>query len=255
MRRQYLRHREVWIKHNGPIPKDDSGRSYDIHHLDGDHTNNEPSNLIALSIKDHYQTHYDQGDYAACRAIAMRLSLSPDEISSIARESANQRLNAGTHHFLDPTYIKRHGEFMSKRNTELAEHGLNPWQNKEWIQTQIEIKRKRALDRIANGTHNFLDPEHQNMLKRVNNDRIANGTHNFQDREAARNQALKRVEDGTHHFVGGKVQQQLAKRLLDNGIHHLQTNNPNNLRASCIICRKETSIPCLHRDHKHKDNK
>jgi hypothetical protein len=30
-----MKYRKVWEKINGPIPKDDLGRSYEIHHIDG----------------------------------------------------------------------------------------------------------------------------------------------------------------------------------------------------------------------------
>jgi hypothetical protein len=51
-------HRYVWEKHNGKIPK-----GYDIHHLDGDKTNNDISNLECLPKPEHtrkYSPHHNQ---------------------------------------------------------------------------------------------------------------------------------------------------------------------------------------------------
>jgi len=62
-------YRKVYETFYGPIPKDQDGRSYDIHHIDGDKTNNSILNLVALSIQDHYDVHYIQGDYGACYKI------------------------------------------------------------------------------------------------------------------------------------------------------------------------------------------
>ncbi len=76
----YHLYRSIYVKHNGPIPKDEFGRSYDIHHIDGDRTNSDPTNLVALSLKEHFDLHYAQGDYPACRLIAIRL-LKPHEKS------------------------------------------------------------------------------------------------------------------------------------------------------------------------------
>ena len=56
------KYRKIYESHNGPIPKEDNGRSYEIHHIDGNHFNNDPSNLKAVSIQEHYDIHYSQGD-------------------------------------------------------------------------------------------------------------------------------------------------------------------------------------------------
>lgn len=52
--KQYGNHRKIWKEANGPIPLDEFGRSYHIHHIDGDPTNNELSNLLCLSPNDHF---------------------------------------------------------------------------------------------------------------------------------------------------------------------------------------------------------
>ena len=91
--------RKIWIKHHGEIPVDANGRKYDIHHIDGDHTNNDISNLIALSIDDHYKVHLEQHDYRACHAIGLRMNTLPSEISAIARQNALDRFSSGTHPF------------------------------------------------------------------------------------------------------------------------------------------------------------
>lgn len=37
----------------GQIPKHDNGRAYDIHHRDGNRQNDDPENLIALTVSEH----------------------------------------------------------------------------------------------------------------------------------------------------------------------------------------------------------
>lgn len=78
-------YRKIYETHFGPIPKDEYGRTYEIHHIDGNRNNNDPSNIIALSIKEHYDIHYSQGDYGACVMIAKRMNLSPDHVSKIQK--------------------------------------------------------------------------------------------------------------------------------------------------------------------------
>jgi hypothetical protein len=72
-------YRKVWSDANGPIPRDANGRVYDIHHINGDHSDNRLENLIALSIDEHYNVHFQQGDFGACALIAKRLNQTPEQ--------------------------------------------------------------------------------------------------------------------------------------------------------------------------------
>jgi hypothetical protein len=78
-------YRSIWIKTYGKIPKDSLGRSYEIHHIDGNRQNNDISNLICISIEEHYNIHYKQNDFGACVMIARRMGLPADYISNIQR--------------------------------------------------------------------------------------------------------------------------------------------------------------------------
>lgn len=94
------KHRKVWESSFGTIPKDDEGRTYEIHHIDGNHKNNNPDNLKLVSIHEHYDIHYAQGDYSACVLIGLRMKKSPEEISELSRKNARKLVEEGTHHFL-----------------------------------------------------------------------------------------------------------------------------------------------------------
>lgn len=85
--------RKEWIRHNGALEKDSDGRSYEVHHIDGDYTNNHISNLISLSIHEHYEIHYWQGDWAACHAIAQRGIVSVEERSRLGKLAAKRGNN------------------------------------------------------------------------------------------------------------------------------------------------------------------
>ncbi len=67
-------YRRIWIKANGPIPRDSEGRSYEIHHINGNHSDNRLENLQLVSIEEHYAIHKAQGDWYACIKIAQRFS-------------------------------------------------------------------------------------------------------------------------------------------------------------------------------------
>ena len=93
-------YRRLWIKHYGVIPIDSDGRSYEIHHVDGNRENNDISNLICVLIREHYNIHYEQEDWGACWGISQRINLLPEEISRLSRNIQNQRVKDGTHPFL-----------------------------------------------------------------------------------------------------------------------------------------------------------
>jgi hypothetical protein len=55
-RKGQLLHREKYKDAFGPVPDD-----WDVHHIDGDKTNNELSNLVAISRRDHLREHGPRG--------------------------------------------------------------------------------------------------------------------------------------------------------------------------------------------------
>jgi hypothetical protein len=67
-----MHYRQIWKKYYGEIPIDEKGRSYEIHHIDGNHNNNSIENLKCISIEEHYRIHLEQGDYLAANLIADR---------------------------------------------------------------------------------------------------------------------------------------------------------------------------------------
>jgi hypothetical protein len=85
MRQNY---RKIWESHHGPIPKD---QPYDIHHIDGDRTNNDIANLKLVTLQQHYDIHYAQGDFWACQAISIRLNIPVEEQAMLFKLAAQQR--------------------------------------------------------------------------------------------------------------------------------------------------------------------
>lgn len=151
-------YRKIYEMYYGPIPIDETGRTYDIHHIDGNRDNNDPSNLIAVTKQEHYDIHYRQGDWAACQAILSHLNLTPEEISKRATEFNMRRVKEGNHPFLG-----------SKMNEQQFKNGTHPF-------LRPNFHKNIQLDRIKNGTHHFIGGELQrrNSLKR-----IVDGSHNF----------------------------------------------------------------------------
>jgi len=141
-RRENNSHRTVYRKHFGNIPKDDKGRSYDIHHKDGNHRNNDPSNLIAVPIEEHYEIHLRQGDHRACALIALRMDNDTKRVSEMASKAAKERVQNGTHHWLT-------GASQTISNRRRVADGTHHLLNNE-------MQKKNASKRIEDGSHNFL---------------------------------------------------------------------------------------------------
>jgi len=72
-----MNYRKLWEKCYGPIPVDEQGRKYEIHHVDGNRKNNSIENLKCVSIEEHYRIHQEQGDGIACHAIKLRMQGKP----------------------------------------------------------------------------------------------------------------------------------------------------------------------------------
>lgn len=238
-------YRKIYEENYGPIPIDENGRTYDIHHIDGDYRNNDPSNLKAVSIEEHFQLHLDQKDYDACSMIALRLRLSPEEISEIARKRELKKVLDGTHRWLD-------GEHTRIRNLKMVCNGTHPWLGGE-------VSRRVALERINNNTHPWQGPNH-------NLNQLANGTHPSQDHQlrlAASERTKKQVSDGRSAFTsefatarnlkwsaegrnplqGGEIQRQTAIIRLQKGTH------PSQIPRTCDKCGYIGRSPGIFKHH------
>jgi hypothetical protein len=209
-------YRKIYEQTFGPIPKDDSGRSYDIHHIDGNRKNNDPTNLIALSIKDHYDIHYQQGDYGACWLISRKMKLTPEELSTLAKLTTTKRIEEGTHPFLK----RQDGSSLGKDS---------------------------ILRQTKNGTNAFFGGEVQ---RQTNIRRVQEGTHHLLSGEIQRQAQQKLVQAGRHHLQGnGEFQRNVQKTLIENGTHHFLTNHPNKIQVTCPHCNKSGGKTNMQRYH------
>lgn len=86
---------KIYKQNYGLIPKEENGRSYEIHHIDGNHSNNDPKNLIAVTIQEHYNIHYTQCDWAACLMMSKRMNITPEEKSRLASFHCRKMMREG----------------------------------------------------------------------------------------------------------------------------------------------------------------
>jgi len=173
-------YRAIYENHHGSIPVEENGRTYHIHHIDGDHSNNHPDNLKAVTIQEHYDVHYSQGDWLACHRLAAILKYTPGEVSELAKKNVREQIKNGRHPW-------QGGEHQRKLAKKLIENGTHKFLDGEW-------KTKNNLIRVNDGSHNFLGSENNKRL-------LEQGKHVSQNKEfqkqfsiTQRENMLKRLE-------------------------------------------------------------
>jgi hypothetical protein len=169
--RNHPYYRRLYRKIHGEIPIDEDGRSFDIHHMDGNKENNSPENLVALSIKDHYQIHYDQGDWGSCWSISLRMSISPEEKSEISRRIALKRVEDGTNPFLDGERARR---VQLEKVKDGTHHFLNTGkgENHPCYDTTVYRWRNKKTGEILE-----LTPYQFRMMSNAKSGRVSNIIH------------------------------------------------------------------------------
>lgn len=131
-------YRKIYEQNFGPIPE-----GYEIHHIDGDHSNNHPNNLKAVTVQEHYDIHFSQGDWSACALISTRLCMDLKILKEIrvkaAMHATKKSIEDGTHNFLG----ENHPAKLAVKN------GTHLFLRKDWGQKVAERNRINAI----NGTH------------------------------------------------------------------------------------------------------
>lgn len=225
-------YRKIWEEVNGPIPIDNNGRKMEIHHIDGKRSNNSIENLKLVSIEEHYDIHYKQGDWGACQSIINRMKISPLEKSKFCSELAKLRLANGTHHFLDPEFIKKDSERKSK-NRRGENHPLfGKKMSKETTAKQSASHKKL----VEQGIHHLQKEDHKNRMREKARVELENGTHPFLNLDI-RNKLLETINNQlnckTHPF-------NRSTRV-----------DPNKILLYCLQCQKNVPKPAFNRFHKY----
>ena len=170
----YRNYRQLWINHNGPIPKDEFGRSFEIHHINGNHEDNRIENLQCVSIQEHYDIHFKQGDYGACTLIAKRLNMTNRETfnlaSHLAKVNTKNLLESNTHNWLKDNVIKKECNWckmMVIPNIYTLYHGDYCKQNPNALPYRSHKPHKSHVKKECKWCHNMFDPS---MLARWHGD-------------------------------------------------------------------------------------
>jgi hypothetical protein len=119
MSKNYVR---IWEEYNGQkLPE-----GKEIHHIDGNHDNNDPNNLLVVTIEQHLEIHQKQKDYGAVQAILMRMNRSESDTKMLiecASKHQKKLLSEGRHNFQLMTEERRK-EISSKVGNYTKENGI-----------------------------------------------------------------------------------------------------------------------------------
>lgn len=92
MKRPYTKiHRKIYEEHFqcSLIPY------VEIHHIDGNHKNNNIENLMPVTIEEHYHLHLSKGDKAAAALIGVRAGIDVTQRQKLNREQAIENNKLG----------------------------------------------------------------------------------------------------------------------------------------------------------------
>lgn len=229
-------YRNIYIKHHGGIPVDDHGRTYEIHHKDGDHTNNDISNLVAVTMKEHYDIHYSQGDYGACLLMAFKMKVSDKELSELMIAVHKKRKDNGTHVTQQKWICEHCGtggiNLLNYHNS----HGDRCPKNPNIDITVIEKKKESSK----------LMSDSQKVAQRKS---VIDGTHNSQTKWYCIHCGINGMGSGNYRWHGDNCLKNSNISLNELDIRKIKSNN-NPMKNPEIAKKLRDSN---YYDFKHKD--
>ena len=147
----------------------------EIHHVDGNHNNNAPDNLISVTIQEHLEIHKKQNDYGAVQAILMRMQRT-NEQNQILKECASKHqkilYEKGEHNFQKIT--KEQKSIISREaanKTVLLKIGIhainsdpvlskeNAKKARQKLSREMELKMMDAWRKKISGSKWWVNPD------------------------------------------------------------------------------------------------
>lgn len=134
---------------------------FEIHHIDGNRSNNDPSNLQAVTIEQHLQIHLLQNDHGTVQAILIRMNRSVDEnelLIQSAPKLQKKLLDQNRHNFQKDSCIKNRKTAIKKEHEKRKSLGKGAFWS---ISDTVENSRyagKKAAEKCAG----FLNTSSEN---------------------------------------------------------------------------------------------
>lgn len=213
---------------------------FHIHHIDGNRSNNELSNLMCVSPMEHFLIHLEKEEYMSAFAIYIKY-LSGEEKNGyeyLPKIAAKTRNNSNVGFNNPKTYEK---VFNSQK--ERIKNGTFHLQDGS-------IQRESNKKRVELGIHNFQSKENKERIKSRNDEMLKNKTHPFLKPKNRSDWAIKNKTCEFCNYVGRGV------GFLYNH-NEFCLENKSNKRQTCIVCGscQHPSIIKRYHNEKCKNNK
>ncbi|MNK39740.1 hypothetical protein D3C87_583600 [compost metagenome] len=218
-------YRGIWEEVNGPIPRDENDRAYEIHHINGDHSDNRIENLQCVRIEEHFQIHLDQGDMRAAAAIARRMFMDKAAQTDLNRLAGLEAHRKGTGIHAIPEDERRENSSRGGK----AHKGLLWWTNGE---LNAKVKVSPGPDWKMGRTVSGTGPKVGSILGVFWN----NGTENKRSIECP----------GPEWKRGKFLTPEQRRRRSEITFGRKQTATANNKRSDKLKGRPQPKIECPH---------
>lgn len=131
----------------------------EIHHIDKNTSNNDPSNLMAVTIEEHLAIHLSQEDWGAVQAILMRMENKNAEIADAASKKQKQLVERGVHNFQTMSKERRR-EISQKAGRLTKEKGIGLHRiNQDPILSKLNASKagKASQEKRRNQEYEYLN--------------------------------------------------------------------------------------------------
>ncbi len=165
-----MNYRKIWESIYGPIPKDVQGRTFDIHHIDGNRKNNSIENLVCLSIEDHYKIHLKQFEETKSEKEFRSLVFLSKRIDKNVSELTGWTVSEEVKNKIKKSLTGR------KRPKNVVDKVSSKLKGYKWSQEQIESRRQSLI--IYYNQHNKEDRKkwRENISKSTKGKKVSEKT-------------------------------------------------------------------------------
>lgn len=200
-----MNYRKLWEQHHGPIPKDEYGRTYDIHHIDGNRKNNSLDNLVCLSIEDHYKIHLKQfeetkseKEFASLVFLSKRMNRTIESLTGWTRSDETKEKIRQT-----LTGKKRPKEVIEKVSKKLKGHKWTEEQIKSRIEGLKNFYKENDRDSRTEWRENISKAHKGKVLSESTKEKLAKYNSKLTDTEVL--EIVNLINQGkTYKFISDK---------------------------------------------------
>lgn len=180
-----MNYRKLWENEYGPIPMDIHGRTFDIHHIDGNRKNNNIDNLMCISIEDHYKVHLKQYEESKSEKEFRSLVFLSKRIGKDVSELTGWTVS-------EETRVKISEALKGKkRPKEVIEKVSEKLRGYKWTDEQIEARRQGLInyykehdrDKRQQWRKNISESSQGKILKETTKEKLSRINSKLSDQE------------------------------------------------------------------------